>query len=112
LANELAVVLAEGGTEWISLDMRRGTQKPPQKNWNQRRPKETLIVLTKGSGNAEIAPADIIATATGNDLWLSKPPSLANAIPPIATPATGPVKAHIANNILVVSFGSLRIIFQ
>lgn len=96
----------------MSLDIRRGTQKPPQKNWNQRRPKERFMVLTKGNGKAMIAPKDIMEAATGKALGLSKPPSLAKAIPPIATPATGPVIAHIAKYTFVVSFGSFNTMFQ
>jgi hypothetical protein len=111
-AKEFAVVLAEGGTEWISLDIKRGTQKPPQKNWNHKRPKEAPILCTKGSGKATIAPKDIIETARGKERWLSKPPSLEKAMPPIATPATGPVIAQIAKSIFVVFGLSPRTVAQ
>ncbi len=96
MANEFAVVLAERGTDCMSIDINRGTQKPPQKNWIQSRVKDSHSEVTKGSGKAMREPTVIMRTARGKALWFSNPPNLVNAKPPNTTPATGPVIAHTA----------------
>ena len=54
------------------------------------------MLFTIGSGNPIQEPIVITTTAIGYAFGLSYPPILENIIPPINTPATGPVIAAIA----------------